>query len=484
MFNSEIEVSISDLLVMLLKRIKLILCIAVLLGLVGAAYGAYSIMNATVTQADVDSLERRLDTAESRLATAQKFLSFRDATMFPMIDRKIERAERTIGQLHEYMENSIYFNMDPCHCGTARLRFTVETDHTTAQDTAIPAEGPRVGVVAAYTQMCPFDSETMEQVRSILSVETSLNYVEELISVTSDDHCHVVEICIRFDDLQKAEQAVNYLYQTMTARAKDSLPDHQTYVLATFTGYETDLDMSNAHAMQELSLTTAEETLTAANKSLQNLQSDTTKEQAVRSAAYEFDLAKAAFEIAQEDYSESRSSSQIIAKRIIKYGLLGVFVGIVFACCLVWILGLFSGIIQNQSIITHRYSFPLIGILPNAKRVWFDKAIRKLEGEPTGNYEAVAQATVQSLLARIGEKSVCLVSSSSTAAAKKIAAATGDRVHVIGSIIDNADTVKELDNYETIVLVEERGKSRINLVDAEVHRAKALNKEIIGIVLA
>ena len=34
------------------------------------------------------------------------------------------------------------------------------------------------------------------------------------------------------------------------------------------------------------------------------------------------------------------------------------------------------------------------------------------------------------------------------------------------------------------MLVEQRGKSRVDLIDAEVLRAKALGKEILGIVLA
>ena len=47
-----------------------------------------------------------------------------------------------------------------------------------------------------------------------------------------------------------------------------------------------------------------------------------------------------------------------------------------------------------------------------------------------------------------------------------------------------AESVKELNDFEGIVLVEQRGKSRVDLVDAEVLRAKALGKDILGIVLA
>ena len=173
-----------------------------------------------------------------------------------------------------------------------------------------------------------------------------------------------------------------------------------------------------------------------------------------------------------------------MAKRAIKYGILGGLIGIALGCFFALIKGLFGGIIQNQNEVMNRYTFPLIGVLPRTKKVWFDKTIRKLEGEPTGNFEATAQATAQSLLSRIGDRSVCIVSTGSSAIAQKLAAYTGEKVPVIGNIIDNAEAVKKLADYTGIVLVEERGKSRVDLVDAQVLRAKALNKEIIGIVLA
>ena len=144
-----------------------------------------------------------------------------------------------------------------------------------------------------------------------------------------------------------------------------------------------------------------------------------------------------------------------MAKRAIKYGILGGLIGIALGCFYALIKGLFGGIIQNQNEVMNRYSFPLIGVLPRTKKVWFDKTIRKLEGEPTGNFEATAQATAQSLLSRIGDRSVCIVSTGSSAIAQKLSAYTGEKVPVIGNIIDNAEAVKKLADSTGIVLVEE-----------------------------
>ena len=57
------------------------------------------------------------------------------------------------------------------------------------------------------------------------------------------------------------------------------------------------------------------------------------------------------------------------------------------------------------------------------------------------------------------------------------------RLDTIGSILDNAEAIRKLSEFTGVVLVEERGKSRIDSIDAEILRAKSLGKDIIGIVL-
>ena len=81
------------------------------------------------------------------------------------------------------------------------------------------------------------------------------------------------------------------------------------------------------------------------------------------------------------------------------------------------------------------------------------------------------------------DRSVCLISSGSRNSADLIASYTENRVQTIGSILDNAEAIRKLSEFTGVVLVEERGKSRIDSIDAEILRAKSLGKDIIGIVL-
>ena len=481
MINSDTEIRFSDLLAMLLKASKVILCLVLAFGLIGGAYGIFSAlkMQRGETQGNIEAAESRVAIAESNLSGIQNAFSFRRNVMIPRAEQKVDRANLMAAQLREYMDNSIYYGMNPFHRGAARLRFAVETEQADEADTIKGTEDPRVGIVIAYTQMCPFTAETMDHVRKILEIETQTQYLEELISVVNIED-HFVEICFYYDDLQVAGEVVEYLYQTMTALGAEKLQKHCTTVLPVYTGYEVDWEMLENHTANEESMTKSEKDILDAIGTLTELHNETVGEQDLADASNALAAAQSELQRAQKNNGKIEVNLGSVAKRAMKYCILGMAVGFFLGCGCAIVKGLFGGTIQNQNEVIHRYSFPVIGILPRTKKVWFDRAIRKLEGEPPGSFEA----TAQSLLSRVGERSACMISTDSKAVSEEISAFTDGKVKVIDNIINNAEAIKDLSCFDGVVLVEERGKSRVDLVDAEVMRAKALNKDILGIILA
>ena len=481
MTNNETEIRFSDLLAMLLKASKVILCLVLAFGLIGGAYGAFSMLKAQrgEAQGTIEAAESRVALAESNLSGIQNALAFRRTVMIPRAEQKVDRVNLMTAQLREYMDNSIYYSMNPFHRGAARLRFAVETEYADEAGAQKGTEEPRAGIVVAYTQMCPFTAETMDHVRTILGLETQTQYLEELISVKNVED-HFVEICFFYDDLQYAEKVVEYLYQTMTALGAEKLQKHSTTALPVYTGYEVDWEMLEIHTANEESMAKAEDDLLEAIGALTELHNETVGEQDLANASNALAAAQSALQRAQNNSGKIEVNVGSIAKRATRYGVLGMAVGLFFGICYALAKGLFSGTIQNHNEVVHRYTFPVIGILPRTKKVWFDKSIRKLEGEPPGSLEA----TAQSLLSRIGEHSACLISTDCKAVSERLSAFTDGKVKVIDSIINNAEAIKDLSCFDGVVLVEERGRSRVDLIDAEVMRAKALNKEIFGIILA
>ena len=488
MNNKEIELRIPDLVAMLLKGFRLILCLTLIAALLGGAYGVYSALNTDekerITTEDVKNAEYAVTSAETAISSAEKALTKRLEIEIPEAERKMDRAEQLIQHRQEYLDNSLYYKMNPFERGVSRLTFYVETNFTVDPDVASIVEDPQTSIVLAYTSIYPFDSEILERVRAIMHTDAEKQYIEELISVSNIAN-RFVEIRVYHEDAQIAEQVVTYLYQTMLSRLKGSVAEHSANVIGTFTGYEVDWAMNDSHTTNEDSLISAERAWADAEESLQNLNNGITDlEQAIQDAKENLAEVQKKLEEVREAYRNTEPNLSNVAKKAAKYGAIGLIIGLILGCGIVLVFALFGGKIQNQSNVLNRYAFPLIGVLPRTKRVWFDKAIRKLEGEPIGDFEATAQATAQSLLSRIGERKVCLVSSESNSIAEKLAAYTEGRVTVLGNILKNPDAVKELSSFDGIVLVEQRGTSRVDLIDGEVLRAEALGKEILGIVLA
>ena len=486
MDNKEIELRIADLFAMVLKAAKPILCVMLVCAILGGAYGAYKVIKAKpeVMEEDVKNAELAVSSAEKAVTKAERALTRRNEVEIPDAERKIERSQLMVKRRQDYLDNSIYYAMNPFERGRSRLTFYVDTNFTADPDVAGLVEDPRTSIVLAYTQFQPFDAETLDNIRAIMNTNAEGKYIEELITISAISD-RFVRIQVLNNDADVAEKVVKYLYDTMLKRLKGTVAEHSANVVSTFTGYEVDWAMNDRHTADEDSLLNAERALASDEESLADLQMGIAdKEMAIEDAKKQLTDAEKTLKNTRKAFENTKVNTKNVIKRTGKYGAVGLLLGLVAGCGIALIKSLFGGKIQNQSEVMSRYSFPLIGVLPRTKKVWFDKAIRRLEGEPVGNFEATAQATAQSLLARIGKRPVCLVSTGSRDVAEKLAAYTEDQIKVLGSIIDDAESVKELADYEGIVLVEQRGTSRVDLVDAEVLRAKALNKEILGIVLA
>lgn len=488
MKTDEIELRIADLAAMVLKAARSILCLMLVLALVFGAYGAYTVVKSAsapkVTEEDVTKAEKAVKTAENTVKRAEKALVSRNEIEIPDAARKVERAKLLVQRRQEYLDNSIYYAMNPFERGISLLTFYVKTDFTVDPDVAGLVEDPRTAIVQAYAQIYPFDSEILDHVRAIMKTNVPKQYIEELISVSTSSSCFVT-IQVLYTDVEVAEQVVNYLYETMVSRLKGTVAEHSANVIGTFTGYEVDWDMNDSHTENEDSLINAERAVTEAEDALADLVAGVSdKELAIETAKTKLSTAKSDLEKTRNALENTKVNVKNVTKKAVTFGVVGLVMGLVLGCMVALIHGLFNGRFQNQSEVKSRYTFPLIGVLPRTRKVWFDKVIRKLEGEPVGNFDATANATIQSLLGCIGDRRVCLISSQCVPVAEQLAERTDGQVKVLGSILDSAEAVKELADYDAIVLVEERGKSRADLVDAEVLRANALHKEILGIVLA
>ena len=480
MENREIELRTADLFALLLKSAKFILIATLIITLLGSAFGVCRVLffMPSVTEEDVQDAETSLKLAEKTLDNEKELFKWSEIAAQNTL-RQLEREQQLVQLRQEYMDNSLYYAIDPLNCGVSRLTFSVQSDpKPTGKNEELQTTLAMIGETFNL-----LDEETLGSIRSILNTKAERRFIEELISikVISD---HFVEIKVCSKDAKVAEQVVNCLFKTMVSRLEAFASPESIVVVGTSTGYEVNLEMNDNQIAFKDRLLAAEDAVENARTSLQAFNDSLPKhEKAVDEARDALESAEKEYEMFLKAYETTRPSITNIIKIAIKYGLVSLFGGLILSCGIVLVIKLGGGRLQNQCEAKSRYSIPLLGVLPRTKKVWFDKTIRKLEGESVGEYEEIARATAQSILFCIGDRSVCLISTEGKSVAEKLAADVDERIKVCGDVIDDINAVRALSGFDGVILVEQRGRSRVQLIDSEIIRVRSLGKEILGMVL-
>ena len=480
MNNREIEIRIADLFAAVLKAVKPILCFALIMALLGAGYGLRKANSYERTETgeleDVEKAQKLVETTELQLSLAERALERYNEVEYPNAEKKYEHAQMMVEQRQNYIDESIYQSLDPFNCGVSTLTFYIETEDIQIEaDPNSPwlALDPRATIAMACTQVISHDDGILEKVQEIMGIHTEIRFVKELVSVSKVSD-QFVEIRAYNQDANVAEKVVDYLYQTIIERLDGKVDPFTANVISRFTGYDVIWSMNDRQISNEDKLLSAERALTDAETRRQTLlDRSQEKEDAVTEA-------KDALKAAQSDLRNIRFKTQYPA---LIYALAFLALGLVIGCFAAAFFAIVSSRLQNQSVVLSRYSFPILGVLPHGKKRWFAAKIRALEGDPETGRESAACVAAQNVMDVASGKKACLISTLGSGAAEEFAPYLNGKLAVCGDILRDPAAVKALADFDSVVLVEERGSSRLDQIDGEVQQLKTLGKEILGIVL-
>lgn len=481
MDNSDRVLRLSDLLALLLRGAKTILCFTIVVTLLGTALSLYRMQTRRPASLLSDA-QFRYDEAETARQEAEMALKAIDEVQIPSVNKKLETAQAGRDSFLASLDSNPFMSLDSSSAGICRVSFYV--DRVSASDTSRSRQSSfqkTVGTMLNY--VCLADSDTLSHVCEIIGHGTNNDTVQAFITVTSEDGIN--EIKVMAYDKDMAQSCVDYLLKTFTERlesidrdcsltvlsrytedlANNLIHDEQLSLLMQLTDYENAIkeseeelrELNDAHIQLHDDLLLAESKLESARANLENVK--LLSEQGKAGAPF--------------------FSFRSLARNIILSVVLGLFLGCAVALC----MGLLGSKLQSQGSLSGRFSFPLLGLLPGREKKMFNKVIKKLEGESDVDYDVAAQTTAQNLLTVVGERSACIVSSLGKKAADGLLPFLHGRVPVCGDILGDPDAAKALASFDCVVLLEERGRSELSMIDNEAQRVNALGKDIIGIVL-
>ena len=484
--QSEISIRISDLCAAFLKKIKSVFILVLVFTLLGGLFGAYRARHAgaSVSEEDLRAAETALVEANNSVSAAEIDLHKLIEIEVPQAEAALDRARLQMQMRQEYLDNSLYYAMNPFHRGVSRVTLYVETD--TPIESEAPWSTADAGnmIALAYTKLYPFDSELLDNIQRIMKTDADPVYINELVQVTNEAD-RFVELCVYHEDAEIAGQVTDYLLKTLQERLSKTFTDFSVHVIADYVGYEVDWAMSDSHDEETDKFFAAQTALFNAEQSLQTLKDNTkaSREQTLEASKTAADEAEANLQVLQTRFANARPTAKNALKKAVVFAVIFFILALFAACVLVFLGKIFSGKLQDINDVLTRCSFPLIGTLPTKKKRLFEKTIRKLEGEPDLDYETAGKATAQSLLSMASGRRIALVSSAGPETVQEFLPFVGERIPVCGDLLRDAEAVKAAKDYDGFVLIEKRGKSNFDLIDAEARRIKSLGKQTEGIIL-
>lgn len=473
------EISLSDIAAVLLSSFKLIILVTLFFALLGGAWGFWRGING---ERYILAAEENLKKAEESLAVsaqskeaAEKALVLRKEKELPMAIDFMNSAERLFIEREDYTAKSLYQGIDPFHCGVSRKIVRFDAENIKAGEGAFSPD-------AAFSWIFSDETELLTSLQQVMKTDAELAYIKELISVTSPAE-GIVEITVLHADPDTADKASDIIYSKLVQFfsrnniSRYEIADH-------YCGFEINWSMYDRQMLNKRNLVAAEEAYIGACEKLHVLQFGVSDlEKAAKEAEAAYKTMQNALDRAQKNSEISKVTTKNIAKRSLRGFMIMLFVGLVISSFSVLFFRFASGKLLNRNMVISACEYPLLGVLPNDKPKLFEKAIRKLEGESGADYQSQAETTAQTLASLVAGKSACFVSSLGKEAAGSLVPIVGDKITVCGDIVNDPEAVKLLSEKDCIILVEKKGLSKISKIDDEIRQAKALGKDILGIVM-
>ena len=429
-----------DLIIRILKKWRLIFVCMLLFGiLLGGVKGMTTVphIGETITETGDEQLKEDIDNMEESL----------------------EILDRGIGNWDAYYANSKLMHLDSYNVTVYSLTFSVITDDALNFSDAATIAASCKSIIESGA----FNQEIAE--------ETGIaeNDIKDLILVTTDQGT----VKIRGYEYEGVEidQAVDALYAKLTDRIRSMYGDK----------YSVEYVYSGFYTCRDNTLSTLQDTTIANGERY-------ISEKSSRGRVIEELRAKAPSETI---------TAQSAVTDIVMFGVAGCLGGALFAVLLGLFMDLMSKRLYSEREIQKEFNlrcFAGENILPKKKNV-IDRLIDNMYST---KHELTDEEWVDYVISRIGRENISenrilltgsILNGSVLSDCEKLNKMTekndaGTVALCLGkSVISDAETMREIEDFQSVIIVERIGQSELPLIREEIDIIKGLNKRVLGFIL-
>lgn len=325
---------------------------------------------------------------------------------------------------------------------------------------------PADSVLKAYTSaiirgifLLPFSEEN----------NLDINYLKELIQVSPDYNGNMLTITVTHTERESAEKILDLILNAMDAikpEIQKELGQHSMVIMNKNTDIVIDPGLARSQKDRTANLNNLYTSLRETQKALEDL--------------------------TQPEEPAALTPTGII-KTGIKYGILGGILGAFLSAFVSSVLFLMSNTLYSEKDLKNKFGLRILGtFFRGKKKVVFtavDEYLDRLEGKKNVTdqevYERIA-ANIKSFV-EAGSK-ILLTGTINETVLNDIRGSLQEQLCEFElaagpDINDNTAALKMLNEYNNIVLVEERGVSKFSQVTSEIEMVHDLKKNVIGCIL-
>lgn len=378
----------------------------------------------------------------------------------------------------DYIENSIYMNIDPYHVVVTNLQFFIDTEDDSNLTSAV------IGLRNYITNgsMAVGIEEQNEDLKA--------SYVQDVFTVTgmdfsSENVSKIVNLKIYTQDQETAQaivDAINVQIGEFSANLQETIGNHTLKLMYQEQGEVLDKTLQTTQETYIKNYNTNKDNVESAFDALSEKQKLVVEESVGEKEAIENG----------EEPEESVQTNETVKIRISKkFVVLGAFLGIVFMACVIVFFYLINGTIKHPEEIRNGYNFPYFGSLTLKQKNIFEKISDRLfykkqnmsfEQEQELIISKIQIACENQNISRLilaggmqGEKQEQFALALASALSK-------NQVEVIAAddLVNSSDEIRKCGKANYVVLAETLKKTSYSQIRQEIMLCQEQQKQIIG----
>ena len=450
----EESINFKDLLSIVFRKAKMIMIIMLVFGVLAGAVKLVPTLKNSVSSAGKAELKLQYQKELDKYNIEKS-----------SIDKQIEKNKVDIKNAEEYMLKSPLFQIDPFaeYVAECQLYITDENDKI---------ESNLSKQVANYYYKLLNSGEANKAIASDASITVDKKYLGELYSVSIDED--MIKIKAIGNEGKQPSKIVEILLSY--------IQENKDMVTKNFSAH-------NVSILNQSTSVQVDDDLATAQKKVRTLVKDLNLEMAENNTKLST-LVKPV---------ELTASTNVV-KSVFKYVIVGMVLGAIIGVMTVLAMFFFSNKIANYKVMKYTYDIPYMATLPshvinNKKPGFLAKIIAKIEGnysDKLSQKDHIEMLKVKLLLQKVAsDKPIMITGSVDAKILQKICELLTESCkeekdlsfQYANNIVLSSDTMQKLSECSGVLLVEENGKSSLDMVEQEIEVIKNLNAAIVGYVM-